>query len=63
MDERTFNSLEHIHSLRIATREQIGGGRADDLLRAGLIRLVWINGYALTKKGETARREYQRPVR
>lgn len=60
MDKRTHDLLEHIRSLRIASRDEIGGGQADDLLRAGLICMVWIGNYTLTEKGEKARREYQR---
>lgn len=57
MDKHTHDLLEHIDSLRIASREQIGGGETDDLLRAGLIHMVWIGSYALTEKGQEARKE------
>lgn len=55
--KRTHDLLTHIASLRIASREQIGGGEADDLLRAGLIRQLWIGSFVLTEKGEKARKE------
>lgn len=57
MDTRTHDLLEHIASLRIASREQIGGGVADDLLHAGLIEQVWIDNYKLTAKGHEARKQ------
>ena len=49
--------LQHIHSLGIVSRDQIGGGEADDLLRMGLIRKVWIGSYALTEAGRKRLRE------
>lgn len=53
----THDLLEHIASLRIASREQLGGGKVEDLLHAGLIRQVWIGNYTLTEAGHEARKE------
>jgi hypothetical protein len=47
--------LAHIHSLGVASRDDIGGTVADDLVRRGLIEKVWIGIYALTEAGEQAR--------
>ena len=49
----TRDLLLHIQSLGgTATREEIGGGIADRLVREGLLYSVWIGSYALTEAGE-----------
>lgn len=57
MDKQTHDALNHIASLRIASRDEIGGGQVDDLLHTGLIEQVWIGSYKLTEKGHEARKE------
>ena len=49
----TRELLYYIHSLGgIATREEIGSGAADALVREGLLELAWIGSYAVTEAGE-----------
>lgn len=50
-EEKLEDILRHIQSLGVVTKEQIGA-RTDGLLRSGYLEKVWINGYALTQKGE-----------
>ena len=54
-EEKLRAAMNNIHSLGIASRDQVGGWQADTLLRQGLIHQVWIGNYALTEKGEQAR--------
>ena len=53
--------LNPIHSLHVVSvPDQIGHADVKTLLKLGYIRLTWINTYALTPKGEGARKELAR---
>ena len=54
--EKTADVLAHIHSLGVASHEEIGRGYILALWHKGLIEQVWVGSYALTEAGEQARR-------